>query len=312
MCIRDRISVVSPHLIFLCMSFIAKFLKKRNAKKQVLQKQMNKAILPEPFDLTSKYALALNIIFVSLFYSSGMPLLLLFASFSLALQYLVEKYLILRYYSKPVNYSSYLNYKILKLLPYAMILHLAIAIWSYGAEGIFPKSFSIEIIDNSIGEKNAKTVEDETQIQYRIEKVVWLFIALLMLLIIYLIDNTFFHILKGIILRNRKNQVLPAQETAGTYKEEIPKLKQYGIPSYDIMANNKYKEIIEAMQNVYSMDLLVRKHSADETKRGLNCRTEETKVVKQNQIHEEQEPLKPDESSLSQKSELQNGQEEKV
>ena len=39
----------------------------------------------EPFDLTSKYALALNIIFVSLFYSSGMPLMLLFASVSLAL-----------------------------------------------------------------------------------------------------------------------------------------------------------------------------------------------------------------------------------
>jgi len=44
---------------------------------------MNEFIIGPVFDLTSFYALAFNTIFTTLFYASGIPVLLWFAAFSL-------------------------------------------------------------------------------------------------------------------------------------------------------------------------------------------------------------------------------------
>ncbi len=54
---------------------------------------MNDALFGAEFQYQAKSALTLNIIFVTMFYSSGMPLLLLLAAFTLKAHYYVEKYL---------------------------------------------------------------------------------------------------------------------------------------------------------------------------------------------------------------------------
>jgi hypothetical protein len=54
---------------------------------------MNEALFGAEFEFQAKSALALNIIFVTMFYSGGMPILLLLGAISLKCQYFVEKYL---------------------------------------------------------------------------------------------------------------------------------------------------------------------------------------------------------------------------
>ena len=87
------ISIVSPHLIYLALSPLISYFKKKKAEKAFIQKEMNDAIIGPNFDFTAKYALCLNTIFVTLFFSSGMPILLVFGGLSLFLQYWAEKYL---------------------------------------------------------------------------------------------------------------------------------------------------------------------------------------------------------------------------
>ncbi len=105
----------------------------------VVQGDLYKLFTPPNFDLSVKYAFALNIIFVCLFYSSGMPLLLLFGFLGLLFMYWSEKYIVLKYSKKPPEYDSNLNKKVMRILPLSLILHLAISLFIYSEQTIFPK-----------------------------------------------------------------------------------------------------------------------------------------------------------------------------
>lgn len=114
-------------------------MRKKSAKQSFIQKDMNLFSVGPSFLMISKYALALNTVFVTLFYCSGMPILLFFGAASLFLQYWVEKYLILRVYARPPNYNHDINTITLRIIPAALILHLALAVYTYGSEDIFLK-----------------------------------------------------------------------------------------------------------------------------------------------------------------------------
>lgn len=59
----------------------------------LLQRDLNELMIGDGFDLTMKYARLLGVIFICFIYSSGMPLLLIIATFTLWTQYLSDKYL---------------------------------------------------------------------------------------------------------------------------------------------------------------------------------------------------------------------------
>lgn len=127
------------------MSPLVMFFRRRNSRNAFIQDDMNKFAVGPHFLLVPKYAFALNTIFVTLFYCSGMPILLFFAAVSLIMQFLVEKYLLIHYYARPPNYEHQVNTFSLRALPFALILHLAIGIYAYGSENIFLKVNSLLI-----------------------------------------------------------------------------------------------------------------------------------------------------------------------
>ena len=69
---------------------------------------MNKMLAGPNFDSSEKYAINLNAVFIALFYFTALPVLLPIVMLSLLTNYLVEKYMIIKYYSK----SNYLGEKI--------------------------------------------------------------------------------------------------------------------------------------------------------------------------------------------------------
>lgn len=85
------INIFSPHCFYFISHHYSQWKKKRKAHLALLQKDMNDCYLGPPFEMITKYAIALNTIFVTLFFCSGMPLMLFCGTASLFLQYWIEK-----------------------------------------------------------------------------------------------------------------------------------------------------------------------------------------------------------------------------
>ena len=158
---------------------------------------MNNLIVGPDFELTGYYAQALKTIFVTLFYSSGIPMMLVFGSISLFLQYLCNKYILLRFSRKPPTFDQNLHEKTMKVLPMAVLLHLLVAIYIYGYPLIFPYSgATITILSNSISAGSMTTISTSTDfvsiIKNRVEKTPWLSVVALFIVIYYILSLPFF------------------------------------------------------------------------------------------------------------------------
>ena len=102
--------------------------RRRNLKYVVTQRQMNKMYEGPKYKIMIKYAFAVMTILVTLFYCSGMPILLLFASIMFYLKYLIDKYMLLRYNNKPPQYDHSLLVMTINLMPWAVVMHLVVGI----------------------------------------------------------------------------------------------------------------------------------------------------------------------------------------
>ena len=67
-----------------------------------------------------------------------MPALLMICTIILFTLFWAEKYIILRYASRPPNYNEKMVYSVLDILPISLLLHLGVGIYSYGTPDIFP------------------------------------------------------------------------------------------------------------------------------------------------------------------------------
>jgi hypothetical protein len=90
-------NIFSPHLIYIALIPILKFLKRRKEKYAVIQRDLDDLYTPPSYDMAARYATALNAVFVCFFYSSSMPILLYICSGILFVMYWAEKYILLRY-----------------------------------------------------------------------------------------------------------------------------------------------------------------------------------------------------------------------
>lgn len=86
----------------------------------------------------------LNTVFITLAYCSALPLLLPFSFIAMFVMYWVEKFTLLRFYGKPPKMGEDFAHLVLKLLPWALLLHLAFSVWMYGdAEGLVSRPVNL-------------------------------------------------------------------------------------------------------------------------------------------------------------------------
>jgi hypothetical protein len=100
----------SPHFINFVVVPLTTSIKRFFGKKEFFQSDMNQAFLGPEFRPFYAYAITLNVFFISLFYFTGMPILLLFAFVTFLGNYFVEKYLFINYYSKCSYIGGQLNF----------------------------------------------------------------------------------------------------------------------------------------------------------------------------------------------------------
>ncbi|KAJ6229035.1 hypothetical protein M0813_08535 [Anaeramoeba flamelloides] len=115
---------VSP-TIFIFFRLYKKHCKRYKGRKKYSQYLLNQAYAPRKFELRNFYFtilrnLSFNLIFVSFYPSVVLPCLL-----SLPYIYLLHKFLILRYYAKPIGYSEIIHQNVIKQIQFLFYIHFA-------------------------------------------------------------------------------------------------------------------------------------------------------------------------------------------
>ena len=121
-------SVTRPLLVYL--KFWKAWLTKKRAPAALTQRVMNKMLEGPDFELAERYGEVMNLIFVVFLYSTAMPLVYALLALSLGLQYLMEKYELLKLCKKPPAYTADLALMTANTLPYALLGHFLLGIWA--------------------------------------------------------------------------------------------------------------------------------------------------------------------------------------
>jgi len=87
------IAMFLPQLFNLLLIPLKKCMIQVKAKSATFQKDLNKIFTPPELDISLRNAVAMNILFVSVFFSSGMPLLYIIAFLTLTGMYYSDKYI---------------------------------------------------------------------------------------------------------------------------------------------------------------------------------------------------------------------------
>lgn len=101
--------------------------------KKVIQSDYEDLYTGPFFILQIRYAQLLAVIFVSLTFSAGMPLLYLIVVINFVMTYWFDKILLLRYFRLTSGYNRNLSEHVVSVMPYAAIIHVmfGLMIFSY-------------------------------------------------------------------------------------------------------------------------------------------------------------------------------------
>eukprot|EP00742_Colponemidia_sp_Colp-10_P005016 GILJ01005359.1.p1 GENE.GILJ01005359.1~~GILJ01005359.1.p1 ORF type:complete len:1183 (+),score=192.60 GILJ01005359.1:83-3631(+) len=108
--------------------------------KKITQREYEAQYMGPEFLLDSRYAHALNTIFVCLLYSSGMPIMLWVAFLSFMVGFWFDKVWFVRFYKTPPQFDEGIAEAVQKVLPWAALFHLAFAVWMFSNNKIFTKN----------------------------------------------------------------------------------------------------------------------------------------------------------------------------
>ena len=82
------------------------------------------------------------IIFGAMTLGGPIPFLIIFATLALATKLMYWRIMFIRFSRIPPTFDESLNNNVLKILPWALVIHCAISIYAYGADNIFPSGLS--------------------------------------------------------------------------------------------------------------------------------------------------------------------------
>ena len=138
--------IFMPHVVPTITIFIVKpllrrfnqYLSPRFTTPPVTQKQINDMYSGIEFELPIRVAYVLNTVSIAITFVSGIPLMLIFATISLCLSYVVDRWFLLRFYRKGVVYDNKILAQTWNLIPFVAILSLAMSIYMLTEVSIFP------------------------------------------------------------------------------------------------------------------------------------------------------------------------------
>ena len=109
----------------------------KKVETSIIQGDMNDAAAGPELDIRSKYASCILALYLTLFFCSGMPILIFFSALFFIGLYWIEKLALIHYYRKPKYIGHTTNPMAVQLIPFALMVHVAVALFAYGSESIF-------------------------------------------------------------------------------------------------------------------------------------------------------------------------------
>ncbi len=162
------LNIITPHIAPLIFYLLANTKrccdrnccnKGKKTKKVTRQEYLNLYIGPN-FDIGTRYSQMLSTIFVTLVYSSGMPILYICCCLFFILTYWVDKCLILKFYKNPPRIDLYISRLFDLIIIFAIIVHYGFGIWTYGDSSILTDNSNTAIKAVSDWVKNLFTTND--------------------------------------------------------------------------------------------------------------------------------------------------------
>jgi hypothetical protein len=112
----------------------------------VTQDELNAAFEGYDFDISTRYGEVLNVLFVTMVFSGGMPSLIPFAAVSFMMNYVIDKFDFARCSKLPPWYSNDLAEASANLVAYSAVGHLLFAVWANSFYRIEPDKLVSSII----------------------------------------------------------------------------------------------------------------------------------------------------------------------
>lgn len=237
------VSVFSPHMLNFILFYPRGGCKRMCYKGYKTQKEINAAFTGPEFDIATRYSQILNVVFSSMLYSGGIPLLNATCCATMFALYWTDKFLVLRHYSRPPRYSQELNDRFLAILPLAAILHSGFSLYMLGTEDIFPERFYTEggflySYQNSIYDRIVS-----------ISGLIYLgMIAVSLGAFLYITSSNWFF---SCSFKGKKSaKVVPEkEESEKTFYDDLEYIKDHGLHSFNILSNPIYHELIVSMND---------------------------------------------------------------
>merc|ERR1712118_479480 len=140
-------------------------LRKPHTQDAYSQTALNTVFTNPDFNLALRAAQTMNVIFLIIMYSAGMPILNLIGAGYCFFSFWIDKWVLLRYAKKPPQYNDMLVRKALKMMPYAVLLHMGIGCWTFANNLLFPSDFITQSWADSYGERFAPYTDDLDRIR---------------------------------------------------------------------------------------------------------------------------------------------------
>ena len=251
------ISCFIPQAIFVILMPLYRCFVMWKVKAQRLQIDMNRWIKPMPFSLAQEYVVELTMFFVTLSFSSGLPILIWIGALGFFLHYWCNKIMFVRDFHKPPQYNSALTQTVVKALPFAMVLHLSFSIWTYGVTEIFPttSSFGGTSLINSVLSVTQSTIGSSqltNDLSSRVTSSLPLFILWLLLVVALIIEHLLYTPIRNLFgygAKHDRDQAMMMEDDSSatnpfSYNNSRDKMGKSHTLNYDIMANDSYKHIM--------------------------------------------------------------------
>jgi len=153
-CITMLSNVIVPHVSAITAVVLRPF--KFCCKRPIDDEDMADLYALPQFDASSKYPIILNVVFVTMLYATGMPILYPIAAVFMLATYWIDRFCLMRCTARPAFEDAEVARQIGRLLPVAVFLHLAFGIWMLGdPETLKSDVFQLSAYASGTGEAQA-------------------------------------------------------------------------------------------------------------------------------------------------------------
>jgi hypothetical protein len=132
--------IFMPHLWKFYDRFVMLWNQRKQKKDMLMalsQDELNRLYEGPEFLISHRYSQLMCNFFICLVFCPGMPALALIGMVNFYVSYWVDKYLFINFYRTPPYYNAKIGRAASAFIPYAVLLHLGVAIWTFGNRKIF-------------------------------------------------------------------------------------------------------------------------------------------------------------------------------